>query len=145
MLKYRYNEIRERMHGNWKLSFWPPFCFEMNKVASYWPLDRLWKRDPVFYFCRNRLSGYWSGDLKFVTDSLPLFRLNDFFFLKANSEASMMWDDAMPYEMNEFTKKSVLHSWKNTTGFVKKNYNVWQRLSVYLQSIKATRAYLRLV
>ena len=40
--------------------FWPPFCFEMDKVTSYWPLNRLWKRDPAFYCYRNRLSSYWS-------------------------------------------------------------------------------------
>ena len=50
------------------------------------------------------------GDLKFITDSLPLFGLKETFLI-AKSEASMMWGDAMPHEMNESTKE-------NTTGFV---------------------------
>ena len=44
------------------------------------------------------------GDLKFITDSLPLFGLNETFLI-AKSEASMMWGDAMPHKMNKFTKK----------------------------------------
>ena len=44
------------------------------------------------------------GDLQFTTDSLPSFGLNETFLI-AKSEASMMWGDAMPYEMNEFTRK----------------------------------------
>ena len=34
---------------------------------------------------------------------------------------------------------------ENTTGFVLKNYNVWQCLFAYLQSIKTTRAHLKRV
>ena len=31
VLKYRYNELGSRLN----LNFWPPFCFEMDKVTSY--------------------------------------------------------------------------------------------------------------
>ena len=88
----------------WKLNFWPPFCFEMGKVTFYWPLNRLWKGILHFTFTEISCPATGPGDLKFVTDSLPLFGLNET-FLMANFEASMMWGDAMPHEMYEFTKK----------------------------------------
>ena len=46
-----------------------------------------------------------------------------------------------------FTAKKVISTLlkKTPQALFKKNYNVWQRLFLYLQSIKATRAYLRLV
>ena len=141
MLKHRYNEYTRK--DTWNLNFWPPFCFEMCMVTSYRPLNRLWKRDPVFYFYKNRLSGYWYRRFKFITDSLPLFELKET-FLTAKSEESMIWGDVMPHEMNEFTKKVSSTLLKNTTGFVKKIQ--WLTASVfYLLSIKATRVYLRLV
>ena len=43
------------------------------------------------------------GDLKLITDSLPLFGLNKTFRI-AKADAPMMWGDAMPHEMYEFTK-----------------------------------------
>ena len=39
------------------------------------------------------------GDLKFITDSLPLFALNQTYQI-VKSEASMVWGDAMSHEMN---------------------------------------------
>ena len=70
------------------------------------------------------------GNLKFITDSLPLFGLNETFLI-AKSEASMMWGDAMPHEMNELTKiiSSTLLKKKNHRLQLKfKIYNVWQCL-----------------
>ena len=49
------------------------------------------------------------SDLKFITDSLPLSELNQTNLI-AKSEASMMWGDAMPHEMNEFIKSSLFSS-----------------------------------
>ena len=37
------------------------------------------------------------GDLKFITDSLPLFGLNQTYLI-VKSKASMMWGNAMPHE-----------------------------------------------
>ena len=42
--------------GYMKTEFLAPIFFWMDKVTSYWPLNRLWKREPVFFFCRNQLS-----------------------------------------------------------------------------------------
>ena len=49
----------------WKRN--PAFYFYSNCLSGYWsrrsedrPLNRLWKRNPAFYFYSNCLSGYWS-------------------------------------------------------------------------------------
>ena len=70
-----------------------------------------------FNFAEIGCSATGPGDLKFTTDSLPLFGLNETFLI-AKSEASMMWGDAMPHEMNKFTKKVSSTLLKNTTDFV---------------------------
>ena len=57
-----------------------------------------------------------TGDLKFTTDSLPLFWLNQTSLI-GKSDAPMMWGGAMPYEMYEFIQSFSSTSVKNTQGF----------------------------
>ena len=75
-----------------------------------------------------------------VPTIMPLFGLNETFFLIAKSEASVMWgchDHAMPHEINEFTKKvsSEKKQKKKHHRLSNKIYGLFN-----LQSIKATRA-----
>ena len=46
------------------------------------------------------------GDLKFITDSLPLFGFNQTSLI-VKSDAPMMWGDSMSHEMYEFIKYSL--------------------------------------
>ena len=48
------------------------------------------------------------GDLKFITDSLPLFGLNQI-FLMAKSDVPLMWGDAMPHEMYSMLWNKIYH------------------------------------
>ena len=127
---------RKRIHENW--IFGSPFCFEMDKVTSYWPLNRLWKRILHFTFTEIGCPATGPGELKFITDSLPLFGLKETFLI-AKSEASMMWGDAMPHEMKEFTKKvssTLLKKTHHRLCF--KKITMSDSVCFYLQSIKAT-------
>ena len=93
--------------------------FWNGQAISYWPLNRVWKRDPAFYFYSNRLivcPATGPGDLKFIIDSLPLFGLTETFLI-AKSEASMMGGDAMPHEMNKLIKSFCSTPLKTTPGF----------------------------
>ena len=51
------------------------------------------------------------GNLKFITDSLPLFGLNQTYLI-ATSEVTMMGGNAVPHEMNEFIWSISSTPWK---------------------------------
>ena len=142
LLKHRYNELRERKHEN--RIFGRRFVLKW----TWLPLTGrcIGSEKGILHFIFTEIDCPDTGpdDLKFITDSLPLFGLNETFPI-AKSEVSM-WGDAMPHEKNEFPKKvsSILLK-NNYHRLCNKINNVWQHLFVYLQSIKATRAYLRLV
>ena len=98
----------------------------------------------AFYFCSNRLSGYWSWRSQ-VHNGYSAFVWVKWNFSNRESEASIIWGDAMPHEMNKFIK---LFS-SNTSGF-KIKCTISDPASVFFffffsQSKKATHVYLRLV
>ena len=75
------------------------------------------------------------GYLKFITDSLPLFGLIETFLI-AKSEASMMWGDAMPHEMNEFIKSFSCTPLKKHARLWNKIYHFWSSVCLFFTIVK---------
>ena len=78
VLNHHYNYMK----GYMEIGFiGPPFCFKKDKTTSYWHLNRL--RKGVLYFTLTVIvcPATGPGDLKFITDSLPMFGLNQTFLI----------------------------------------------------------------
>ena len=84
---------------------WPPFFLKWTLGKKKLPTDHWIRseiRDPAFYFYSKHLSGYWSWQSKVHIGQSAFVWVKKNLIVK--SEASVMWGDAMPYEMNDFIK-----------------------------------------
>ena len=97
----------------WKFNFYSRH-FVLKSLTDFWIGSE--KRILHFTFTVIICPATGHGDLKFITDSLPFFGLNQTYLI-AKCEASMMWGDAMPHEMNKVIKSFSSTPLKNTRGF----------------------------